>query len=82
MKGEGDQESSKETGEHPGGEEHLVAKHQGNGMEQTYELGNKDRVKGVPGKKTKHMYSKHCTGLSEKHELGELPADDEEGGGH
>ena len=42
MEGEGDKEGSKEAGEHPGGEEHLVAEHEGNGMEQTNQLGNED----------------------------------------
>ena len=82
VKGEGDEESSKEAGEHPGGEEHLVAEHEGNSVEQTNELGNKDRVESIPGKETEHVHGEHCAGLSEKHELGELPADDEEGGGH
>ena len=51
-------------------------------MEQTYKLGNKDRVESIPGQETEHVHSKHCAGLSEEHELGELPADDEQGGGH
>ena len=47
---------------------------------RTY-LSNQDRMHWILMKNSEQINGKHRAGLSEQHELGELPADDEQGGG-